>query len=514
MKSPLLLFRIASASVIAAFGLTVAARADVIPPSALRGKTVLLVTGESTPDEPSDDAAVESHLVALGLSVKRVPDNSPASRAAGADLVVISASVNPYVLDRGYRELPVPVLTWSATSYPNLGMTGTVRHRDFDIIEPVQHFARTFSDLYGYCVNATNPIARAAGLPAQMFGTMYLQPLETCWGRPGPAAQVVAIFEGNPNKAAVFTYEKGATLEHGGTAPARRAGFYLGRNDFHLLTAAYGRAAQDPNERTWYVGLKLFDATVRWALSPPPAPPRFDPALLHASLARAAAGVKLLFVMRQHGGEGLEDDLHNVAYLRGLGFKVTVADQDDPESAAQGQDAVIISATCSKYKLAGKYRDVAIPLMCYEGLAADSFYLAGRDRYVDYGEHGEEAESDDPPEAYLEIVNAWSPLAAGIPAGPVKVTQHLGTLKWATPSRAALVIATLPYAPQQCAIFGYEKGATMADDHVASARRLLFPLDNPAFDDLTPAGRALYDASVLWLVSAPAAGGSATTGPR
>ncbi len=475
-------------------------------PPALQGRRILFVAGAPDAGAPSDDAAVKAHLEALGATVSLAADTDPEARAVGQDLVVISATVNPYALRAAYRGVSVPVFTWSAPSYPALGLTGPRRHKDFDIIEPTQHFAESFTDLYGYCVNARNPIAQAAGLPAQMFGTLYLQPTESCWGRPGPGAQVVAIFEGNPDKAALFTYEKGATLFDGAVAPARRVGFYLGRDNFHLLTAAYGPAAADPDQRTWYVGLKLFDAAVAWALSPPPPPPAHDAAALHAALARAAQGRKLLFVERVHGGEGREADEHNVAYLRALGFAVTVADQDDPATMAQGQDLVVISATCSKYKLTNKYRDVPSPLMCYEGLMADSLYFAGRDRYVDYGEHGEEKESDDPPENYLDIVGAWHPLAAGLPAGPVRFTKEPGTLKWATPARGALVIATLPFAPQQCAIFAYDTGATMAEDHVAPARRLLFPLDNPAFDDLTPDGLALYDAAVQWLLGAPAHG--------
>jgi hypothetical protein len=43
----------------------------------------------------------------------------------------------------------------------------------------------------------------------------------------------------------------------------------------------------------------------------------------------------------------------------------------------------------------------------------------------------------------------------------------------------------------------------MAYDHIAPARRLLFPLDNDAFDDLTDDGLALYDAAVLWSISPP-----------
>ena len=47
-------------------------------------------------------------------------------------------------------------------------------------------------------------------------------------------------------------------------------------------------------------------------------------------------------------------------------------------------------------------------------------------------------------------------------------------------------------------------GAAMADEFVAPARRTMFPVDNPAFDDLTEQGHALFDAAVLWTISPPA----------
>lgn len=478
------------------------AAADLLPVSALQGKKALLVTGAPDPEHPSDDALVKAHLEALGFLVTETLDTDPAP-AAGQDLVVISSTANAHLLRRAYQNSPVPVFTWNAADYPNLGLTGPVRHRDFEVIEPVQFYAQSFSVLYGYCISATNPIARAVGLSAQEFGTLYLQPMTAGWGDPGPAAGVVATFDGDPHKAALFTYEKDAALWNARPAPARRVGFYLGDDNFHLLTYVAGPAANDPDQRAWYVGRALFDAAIRWAVSPPPPAPKFDPAALHAALAQAAAGKKILFVERKDGGEGREADEHNVAYLRQLGFTITIADQTDPQSIAAGQDAVIISATCSKYKLTNKYQRARIPVMCYEGLYSDVLWLSGRNRYTDYGEHGEEKESDDPPENYLDLVGAWSPLAAGLPDGPVEFTKSLGTLKWAVPSRGATVIATLPNAPRQCAIFGYEKGATMANDHLAPARRLLFPLDNPSFDDLTPAGLALYDAALLWVISPP-----------
>ena len=96
-------------------------------------------------------------------------------------------------------------------------------------------------------------------------------------------------------------------------------------------------------------------------------------------------------------------------------------------------DFILLSATNSKYKTTNKYRDAKIPLMCLEGLMADTLKMAGRHRYVDYGEHGEPKESEDPPEAYLEIVNSNHPMAAGLKNGYVKFIKEADVLKWATP---------------------------------------------------------------------------------
>jgi len=346
---------------------TAAAQAGIIPAAELRGKRILLVTGQPDPDRPADDAAVKAHLESLGCVVTGALDSDPASRSQGQDLVVISASVNAHVLQGTYRDSALPVFTWSGESYPNLAMTGPRRHVDFEIVDTKIFYAQSFTNLYGLCVNATNPIARDVGLPAQLFGTLYLEPEETCWGRPGFGAQVVSVFEGDPDKAGLFTYEQGATLADGSAAPARRVGFFLGRDNFHMLTDCHGPAERDPDEKAWYVGLKLFDASLRWALSPPPPPPGSDHAELHAQLARAARGKKVLFVERIESPEGKEADEHDVAYLRALGFTVTVADQTDLARPA-GQDLIVISATCSKYKLTNKYSDAGIPIMCHEGL--------------------------------------------------------------------------------------------------------------------------------------------------
>lgn len=476
------------------------AGAVMLPSSALHGKTVLMVTGATEPGEPNDDALVRQHLESLGFKVRTVDDKAPGSSARGASLIVISSTADANRLGDRYADVAVPIFTWNAFDYPNLGMTSPELHRDFGVVDPVQHFADSFMILYGYGAGTTSEIGRAVGLKPQLFGTLYLEPGHAGWGRPGPGATVVADYDGSPDMAAVFAYERNASMLQRRVAPARRVGFFLGDGNFHLLTDVHGPAARDPQMRSWAIGLKLFDAALRWAVSPPAPVAPYDPAVLDARLGKAAHGKRVLYVERVNGGEGREADDHIVAHLRSLGFQVEVADQTEPQSRADGKNLVFISSTCSKYKLANKYVDVAVPVISMEGLDADALHLAGRHRYVDYGEHGEEHESDDPPEDYLDIVGAGSPMAAGLPPGLVQFSQHPGVLKWARPTPDAVVIATLPNAPDQRAIFGYPKGSVMADGFVAPARRAQLPLDNPTYDDLTAQGHALFDAVVLWSI--------------
>ena len=470
----------------------------------LKGKKVLLVVGESDKEHPNDDLVIKKHLEGEGMTVTLAREDDDAAKAQGYDLILLSSTADPRVLGDRYATSAIPVFTWNTVDYPDMKMSGPERHVDFETLDPSQDFMRAFSVLYGYFPNVTNPIVRRLGISqSEMFGTLYLQPQAFGWAKPAPAASIVVNVEGEPTHAGVFTYEKDASMYGGFVAPARRVGFYLQDATFHYLTALNGPSAKDPDLVEWWSGARLFDASIAWALSPPAMPAPYDPAALQKRLAAAARGKKVLFVRRLDTPEGEESDDHIAAHLKELGFNVTQADQSEPDSVAAGMDLIVISATNSKYKMANKYRDAEAPLLCLEGLMADTLKLANRHRYVDYGEHGEPKESEDPPEAYLEIVGAYSEMAAGLKPGYVKYIKEADVLKWATPMPSAIIIATLPNSFHERAIFGYEKGAAMADEFVAPARRMLLPVDNPAFDDLTEQGHALFDAAILWTISRP-----------
>ena len=475
----------------------------ILTPAQAKGKKILMVVGEPEKGETNDDELVKKHFEGQGYVVTMAKEDEPATKAAGQDLIVLSSTADPREIADKYADAAVPVFTWNTVDYPDMKLTGPERHVDFETIDPDQDYARAFSVLYGYFPNATDPIVKEFDGKTQLFGTLYLLPQAFGWGKPAASADIVSNSEGDPTHAGVFTYEKGATMYGGFVAPARRVAFYLQDSTFHYLTEVHGQAEKDPDMADWWVGAKLFDASIRWALSQPAAPSPFDSAATKAALAQAAKGKKVLFVRRLDTPEGEESDDHIVEHLKDVGFTVKEVDQTDPQTAADGMDFILISATNSKYKTTNKYRDTKIPLMCLEGLMADSLKMAGRRRYLDYGEHGEEKESEDPPESYLEIVNSNHPMAAGLKNGYVKFIKEADVLKWATPPPSATIIATLPNSTHERAIFGFEKGAPMADEFIAPARRTMFPVDNPAFDNLTEAGHALFDAAVLWTISPP-----------
>ena len=494
-------------SALLALAMTLAAGASaqqILSSTQLKGKKILFVAGEPEKGETNDDPLVKKHLEGQGYVVTMANEDDPASKASGQDLVILSSTADSREIADKYAGVPVPVFTWNTVDYPDMKMTGPERHLDFETIDPEQDFARSFSMLYGYFPNATDPIVKEFGGKTQMFGTSYLLPQKFGWGKPAAAADIIVNSEGDPTHGGVFTYEKGASMYGGFVAPARRAAFYIQDSTFHYLTETHGLGEKDPDFSDWWVGLKLFDATIRWALTPPVEPGPYDPAATKAALAKVAKGKKVLFVRRLDTPEGEESDDHIVEHLKEVGFIVKEVDQTEPQSVDDGMDFILISATNSKYKTTNKYRDAKIPLMCLEGLMADTLKMAGRRRYVDYGEHGEAKESEDPPEAYLEIVNSNHPMAAGLKNGYVKFIKEADVLKWATPPPSATIIATLPNSSHERAIFGIEKGAAMADEFIAPARRSMFPVDNPAFDDLTEQGHALFDAAVLWTISPPA----------
>ncbi len=188
------------------------------------------------------DRKIQEHLASRGFNVTVLNQDAPPERAAHAGLVILSSTVAAKAVDSGWRQLPVPLLTWENDLLDDLAMTG--KRHDTDYGEAAR-------ERYLWLVNAPHPVA--AGLHAGAIN-VYQKQAGMSWGKPGLGASTIATLYGQPEKAAIFVYERGATMDYESLAPARRVMFFLGNDTFTNLSGA---------------GIRLFDAAVDWAMARP-----------------------------------------------------------------------------------------------------------------------------------------------------------------------------------------------------------------------------------------------------
>lgn len=183
-----------------------------------------------------------------------------------------------------------------------------------------------------------------------------------------------------------------------------------------------------------------------------------------------------------------------IDYLTKLGYTVTVrTDQAVLTDDAVGKNLVIISESILSRYVNTKFRDVAIPVITWEGWLLDDMQMTGPTLDVDYGKILLEKQ--------IRIVNPNHPLAGGL-SGIVQTTfvkdQVDSTFHWGVPNANAIVIAK-PLVPGPYAhIFAYEKGAQMVG-MAAPARRIF--IHNATGYNLTSAGWTIFAAAVNWALN-------------
>ncbi len=268
---------LAAVSSIAFVFLPVAAKAAQLDPTAARGKKVLYLYNQTkleelqkalptrgivdgNPATPQKVARVQSerdndiklitYLESLGFMVTRGNQNSNVGMAQGKDLILISESVDAIEIAGRYRDTPVPLITFENDQLPFLEMTG---HKiDLDTGTLGAHDPNGPQERFLEIINAPHPLA--AGLSAGEHNVLDDDEYRINWGKPSPSAIVIATPRAEPDKAAIFAYEKGATMHAGYVAPARRVSFFLYADTFEHLRPE---------------GLALFKAALLWAVSPP-----------------------------------------------------------------------------------------------------------------------------------------------------------------------------------------------------------------------------------------------------
>lgn len=202
---------------------------------------ILFIVQLNGPNLPVDKA-VRDHLESRGYSVRMVNQDAAPSILADEDMIIVSSTISGKDFNPAWRQVPVPLLTWENDVLDDLAMTG--KRHDVD-------FGNTGKERFVWIVNAPHPIA--AGLPAGT-ANVFIKQAEMSWGKPGLGATTIATLYGQPEKAVLFGYEKGATMDYETLAPARRTMLFLTNDSFTNLSA---------------IGLRLFDAAVDWTAQLP-----------------------------------------------------------------------------------------------------------------------------------------------------------------------------------------------------------------------------------------------------
>lgn len=209
-------------------------------PASAANRTIALVTQLSSPSAKADQL-VKAHLESRGYRVTIHDQGVAPDAVAHADGVILSSTVSAKAMQPGWRQLRMPLVTWENDYLDDLAMTG--KRHDAD-------FGEAPRERYVWLVNAPHPAA--GGLPAGVVN-VYQKQAAMSWGKPGLGASTIATLYGQPDKAAVFTYETGATMDYESIAPARRVMFFLDNETFPNLSPE---------------GLRLFDAVIDWAVQP------------------------------------------------------------------------------------------------------------------------------------------------------------------------------------------------------------------------------------------------------
>jgi len=186
------------------------------------------------------DVAIQNYLQRKGYQIELLDQSVSPNSLKNTDLVINSSTVASKNLQSGWRQLPIPLMTWENDYLDDLAMTGKRIDTDFGEVE---------KERYLWLVNAPHPLS--AHLSAGTHN-VYKAQAPMSWGKPGLGATIIATIYGQPEKVAIWGYEKGATMDYESLAPAKRLMFFLNNETFSNLS-------ED--------GLKLFDAAIQWSLN-------------------------------------------------------------------------------------------------------------------------------------------------------------------------------------------------------------------------------------------------------
>ncbi len=411
------------------------ASSDEVQVTVEPARTVLLVVG-NVASLRGDEVYAKQELEALGfvplVKDTLTPPVVTAADANGKALVVLSSAGSVTSVGTMFRDTTTPVLLWAALLYGPMGLTGPVLGT---------HYGSTLGTHVDITA-AGHPLAAGlAGAPQVYNPTGWLD-----WGVPATGAVKVAALSGEPQKAALFAYERGASMVSG-VAPARRVGLFA-TNAWQFTPA----------------GAALFRAALTWAGDKP---------------------VVALLVVNSEPLSTSDEVVK--ARLGALGYGVVVK----TGAAATGSDALgkAVVVVSNAPAAAAKFRDALTAVVTWEGSVMSAMNLVGATAGTSYGTLAGQTK--------ISIAQQLHPLSGGLNGLGLPTTTSADTYTWGVPAAAAVKVATVFGDATRATVFGYEAGAALAAGNAVDRRVGLF-LGSGSAALFTSNGQALLDAALRW----------------
>jgi hypothetical protein len=200
-----------------------------------------------------------------------------------------------------------------------------------------------------------------------------------------------------------------------------------------------------------------------------------------------APGSKKVLLVVENPATVVPGDMKVRQRLEAKMFMVTLGDDDNANADGRGMGMVVISNSVRSSKVAGRFRDVPIPVICMEAFVFKDMRMTSTMQATDF---------DDETATQITITRPGHMLAAGL-MGTVTVAMAAQPMSWGKPGAGAETVATVANQAAHAAIFGYPTGAMMVGQS-APARRVGLFASEPVAARLTADGEKLLDAAIDW----------------
>jgi hypothetical protein len=168
-----------------------------------------------------------------------------------------------------------------------------------------------------------------------------------------------------------------------------------------------------------------------------------------------------------------------------------LADSAVTSDHAENKSVVLICSSVLSANVGTKFRNVSVPVLCYESHLFDDLGMTGPVSGSDYGTRLQQTQlslSDD----------SKDPILRGLDSGLQTVLNSPANLTWGRPVAGAKISALISTTVDQAAIFRFESGSSLASGLAAPARRMGLMLEDLTAGALNATGWTLVERAVDW----------------